>query len=249
MGKVYGYCRISKPTQNIDRQERNILESYADAIIMKEAYTGTKVYGRKKFEQLIHDVQEGDTIVFDSVSRMSRDAKEGTDIYFSLYNKGVNLVFLKEPHINTETYKNSQNKSINKTGDEVADIYIEATNKVLMILAKRQIELAFDQAQKEVTDLQVRTSEGLKTAKKNGKQIGQKPGNVLKIKKKEPIKQLIRKYSKDFSGNLKDRDTMSIINGTEYADQNGNKQKYHISNNTYYKYKKELMQDLQATEY
>lgn len=249
MGKIYGYCRISKPTQNIDRQERNIKDRYHDAEIIKEAYTGTKIYGRKQFEKLLKDVTPGDTIVFDSVSRMSRAAEEGIKIYFSLYEQGINLVFLKEPHINTDVYKESRRQSINMTGNEIADCYIEATNKVLMILAKKQIELAFDQAEKEVTDLKERTSEGMKTAKLNGKQIGQKQGNTLNIKKKEPIKQLIRKHSKDFSGTLKDNDTISVINGTTYTDTDGNKKIYHISNNTYYKYKKELAKELQLNEY
>ena len=35
---------------------------------------------------------------------MSRNADDGFKLYEQLYNKGVNLVFLKEPHINTETY-------------------------------------------------------------------------------------------------------------------------------------------------
>lgn len=247
--KTYGYCRISRATQNMDRQIRNITELYKDVIICKEAYTGTKVYGRKQFEALLKKVESGDTIVFDSVSRMSRNADEGIKIYFKLYDKGVNLVFLKEPHINTDVYKESQNQSISMTGNEIADCYIDATNKVLMILAKRQIELAFDQAEKEVTDLKERTSEGMKTAKMNGKQIGQKKGNTLNIKKKEPIKQIIRKYNKDFSGDLKDSDTISVINGITYTDTNGSKKTYHVSNNTYYKYKKELAAELQAAEY
>lgn len=243
MGKIYGYCRISKPTQNIDRQERNIKEKYEDAIIKKEAFTGTKVYERKKFNKLIHEVQPGDSIVFDSVSRMSRDAAEGVKIYLDLYGKGVNLIFLKEPHINTDTYKKALENNISMTGTNV-DFILEGINKYLISLAREQIKIAFDQAQKEVDDLHQRTKEGLKTARDNGKQIGQKPGSRLNIKKKEPIKQLIRKHNRDFSGSLKDADTISVINGTEYNDKDGNKKKYHVSNNTYYKYKRELAQEL-----
>ena len=36
---------------------------------------------------------------------MSRNADEGFTLYELLYNQGVNLVFLKEPHINTDTYR------------------------------------------------------------------------------------------------------------------------------------------------
>ena len=45
---IYGYCRISRKTQNIERQIRNIQESYPSALIIQEAYTGTKVVGRKE---------------------------------------------------------------------------------------------------------------------------------------------------------------------------------------------------------
>lgn len=102
---IYGYCRISTKQQNIDRQIRNIKAEYPNAVIIQEAYTGTKVEGRKEFNKLLRQVKENDTIVFDSVSRMSRNAMEGFTLYESLYNQGVNLIFLKEPHINTDTYK------------------------------------------------------------------------------------------------------------------------------------------------
>ncbi len=36
---------------------------------------------------------------------MSRNADEGFCLYEELYHKGIELVFLKEPHINTSTYK------------------------------------------------------------------------------------------------------------------------------------------------
>ena len=102
---IYGYCRISTPRQNIERQVRNIRAVYPDVVIIKEIYTGTKIHERKEFEKLIKRLSEGDVLVFDSVSRMSRTAQEGYRTYEELYNRGVSLVFLKEPHINTSTYQ------------------------------------------------------------------------------------------------------------------------------------------------
>ena len=78
---VYGYCRISTPKQNMERQERNIKSVYPDATIVKEVYTGTKVLGREKLDRLLKKVQFGDVIVFDSVSRMSRNAEDGFALY------------------------------------------------------------------------------------------------------------------------------------------------------------------------
>ena len=230
---TYGYCRISTKKQNIERQERNIKAAYPDALICKEVYTGTKS-DRKEWNKLLKALKPSDTVVFDSVSRMSRNAEEGFETYERLYNAGVNLVFLKEPHINTDTYKqaieNQLQIAVNSgdhATDELMQSIITALNKYILALAKKQIYLAFEQSEKEVTDLHQRTKEGIQTARLNGKQIGQKPGTKLTTKKSIAAKKEILKHSKDFSGTLSDIDTMKLVG---------------LSRNTYYKYKKELKQ-------
>ena len=228
MCKIYGYCRISTNKQNIERQERNILKEYKEAIIIKEAYSGTKVQGRVEFNKLLKIIKPGDTIVFDSVSRMSRNSTEGFELYQKLYNEGIELVFLKEPHINTSTYKKALNNNLEMTNTNV-DFILEGINKYLMALAEEQIKLAFIQAEKEVQDLHQRTREGTQTARLNGKQIGQKKGATLVTKKSIKAKENIKKYSKDFQGNLKDTEVMKLIG---------------ISRNSYYKYKKELIAEV-----
>lgn len=226
---IYGYARISKSTQNIERQIRNIKMFNADAVIFRETYTGTR-QERPQWIKLIKKVKSGDTIVFDSVSRMSRNAEEGFKEYEYLYLQGVNLVFLKEHHIDTETFKNAITQQIETTGNEIADTYIEATNKVLMILARQQIKIAFDQAEKEVIDLHIRTSEGMKTAALNGKSIGRKKGTTVITKKSIEAKKIIEKHSLDFGGTLMDREVMRMIGS--------------ISRNSYYKYKRELKNEI-----
>lgn len=221
---IYGYARISRPTQNIERQVRNILEVYPNAKIYQEAFTGTKLYGRKEFDKLLKRVNQGDTIVFDSVSRMSRNADDGIKLYLELFDKGINLVFIKEHHIDTDTYKSALSNSIELTGDDVDDILI-GVNSYLKKLATKQIRLAFEQSQKEVDDLHKRTSEGIDTARKNGKQIGQRQGAKLNIKKEAPCKEIILKHNKDFYGSLNDSECMKLTG---------------LSRNTYYKYKREL---------
>lgn len=230
MTMYYGYVRISTAKQNIDRQIRNIKEVYPTVTIVQEVYTGTNIYNRKELNKLLKVVKTGDTIVFDSVSRMSRNAEEGFKLYEQLYNRGVNLVFLKEPHINTDTYKQALTNNVPLTGTNV-DFILEGINKYLMALAKEQIKLAFGQAEKEVKDLQQRTKEGINTARLNGKQIGQVKGAKLTTKKSISAKEQIQKYSKDFNGTLNDTDTMKLVG---------------ISRVTYYKYKKELKKELSS---
>lgn len=227
MEKKYGYCRISRKQQNIERQIRNILSVYPDAEIRSEAYTGTKLDGRKELEKILKEVRSGDTIIFDSVSRMSRNAEEGFELYQNLFQKGVELVFLKEPHINTATYKKALESGIELTGTKV-DLILSGVNAYLMELAKEQIKIAFEQAEKEVMDLRQRTREGIETARRNGKQIGQEQGKKFNIKKAAPAKEKIKKYSRDFDGTLPDAEVMKLVG---------------LARNTYYKYKKELKEE------
>lgn len=222
---IYGYCRISTNKQNIERQVRNILAAYPSAIIVKEVYTGTKFQGRKELDKILKTIRPNDTIVFDSVSRMSRNSDEGYTLYEELFNKGITLVFLKEPHINTDTYKKAISGSIAMTGTN-ADYILDGVNKYLMALAKEQIQIAFDQAQKEVDDLHQRTKEGIETARLNGKRIGLEKGSRLTTKKSLAAKEVIRKHNKDFGGSLSNEDTWKLAG---------------ISKMTFYKYKNELL--------
>ena len=232
MGVIYGYCRISTAKQKIDRQVSNILNEYPDAVIVREVFTGKTTDGRKEWCKLFSKVSEGDTIVFDEASRMARNAEEGYSQYEELFCKGVNLIFLKEPHINTETYRQAIEKKLQvvvNSGDDATDelmtSIIKALNQYILALAKKQIYLAFQQAQKEVEFLSQRTKNGLAQARLNGKQIGHIEGTKLTTKKSVAAKEIILKHSKDFNGALNDLEMMKLTG---------------LARNTYYKYKREL---------
>lgn len=226
---IYGYARISRPTQKIERQIQNIIKEYPEAVIKQEAFTGTKLEGRKEFKKLLNIVQPGDTIVFDSVSRMSRNADDGMKCYFELFEKNVKLVFLKEHYIDTDVYAENMKDKIELQGTDEDEIF-KGLNNYFRKLAERQIRIAFEQSQKEVDDLHVRTSEGMREAKRRGKQIGQVSGSKLNVKKKAPIKAEIKLKSKFFEGSYTDKDLIKVLG---------------IARNTYYKYKKELLEDLE----
>jgi len=241
---LFGYVRVSSKKQKLERQVENIKKAYGDNVILfSEKFTGTKVEGRKEFNTLIKQTMKKKAegaevvIIFDSVSRMSRNAQEGVEIYEKLFNLGIDLVFLKEPHINTVEYRralesiigfklSSENVEIN----EFVNNTIENANKLIIGMAKRNILLAFEQAEKEVCDIQQRTKEGLRI-KKEMENItpGPKKGAVYNIKDKDEKKQKIKHYSRSFGGPLKDAEVMKLCG---------------LSHGTYYKYKKELYKEL-----
>lgn len=221
--KIYGYARISRPQQSIERQKRNILKYYPDAFILKEAFTGTRM-SRPQWNKLVRVIKSGDTIVFDSVSRMSRTAEDGVKTYFKLYEKGVNLVFLKEHYIDTAVYAENLKDKIELTGSDEDEIF-RGLNNYFRKLAERQIRIAFDQAEKEVTDLRQRTREGIETARLNGKQIGGIKGRKLTTKKSIDAKKTILEYSRHFNGDLNNKAVIKLAG---------------ITPNSFYKYVREL---------
>ena len=234
---VYGYARISKKGMSIDRQIRNIIAYYPNAKIIQEVFTRTKFIGRKEWDKLMRVVKSGDTIVFDSVSRMCGNADEGCKIYEELFLHGVNLVFLKEEQINTEVYKKALQSQVNiivSTGntatDNLLNNIINALNDYTIELAKQQVRIVFEQAEKEVNDLHQRTKEGIETARINGKQIGLQKGTKLTTKKSIQAKEIIKKHSSDFCGNLNDNEVMTLCG---------------ISRNSYYKYKREIREEIE----
>lgn len=237
MEEVIGIARISKPTQNIQRQIRNIKKLYPNAKIIKITCSGAKVIGYKDFEKIIAEVKMNKQnkkykLVFDSASRMSRNSEGGCNLYEDLFKHNVSIEFLKEPQINTEVFKNALDNQIKlqvQTGNQATDKFInaiiQALNDYTIALAKEQIRKVFEQAQKELEDLHIRTSEGIETAKLAGKRIGTPKGSKLTTKKSLESKSLIKKYSKDFDGVLSDIECLKLIG---------------ISRNTYYKYKNEI---------
>lgn len=222
---IYGYCRVSTKKQNILRQVENIIKIYQTAKVFQESYTGTTT-DRKEWSKLKKIVKPGDTIIFDSVSRMSRNAEEGIKEYFNFVERDIELIFLKEGYINTALYKKALENKIDSTGNKIADIYIDATNEVLKILAQEQIKIAFDQAEKEVLDLRERTKEGLRVTKAKGTVLGRKQGDTYTTKKEKEMREKIKKLAKDFGGNLKDIEVFTLLG---------------ITKNTYYKYKKNII--------
>lgn len=223
----YGYVRISTKHQSLERQIKNLKRFNQDIEIYQEVFTGTELDNRKVYRSLKNRLKVGDTLVFDSVSRMSRNANEGISEYFDLMNKGINLIFLKERYIDTQVYKEQIkiNNTLKINDKDLNDTILEGIRLYLKRIAIKQIEIAFKQSEKEVQDLKIRTKEALKIKKEQGVLIGRKFGSKIETAKSKATKKNILKLSKNFNGTLKDKEIIEILK---------------ISRNSYYKYKKEL---------
>lgn len=228
---IYAYCRVSTKTQKLERQLENIKAYCPTAKVITEKQSGKQFESRTELVKLLSKVKTGDTIIFDSVSRLSRNTEDGLQIYFDLYNKGIELVFLNEPYINTATYRTAVQSQIATVGNDIADLYINATNQALQLIAKQQIIIAFEQAEKEGKDISQRVKDGMHATQENGltacEKISQaRTGKRYESDKKKQIKAFILKASKSFGGNLSDKEIIEQLS---------------ISKKTYYNYKKELV--------
>lgn len=224
---TFGYIRVSTKKQSLERQIQNVSRAYPDAKLYSDKYTGTKS-DRPAWQMLLKKVRKGDTIVFDSVSRMSRNSAEGWKTYKDLYDKGINLVFVKEPFVNTDQYRQAMAVSLPEVEDSALQPMMDGIQKTLMLLAERQFISAFDQAEKEVQDLRQRTKEGMQREEvqiKLKESAKAKTGRTLTTKKSIEMKEKIRKISRAFEGQMKDAEVIDTLK---------------IAPNTYYKYKKEM---------
>lgn len=219
--RIYGYARVSTMKQSIARQIDNIKSVCPDAVVISESYTGTTM-DRPAWSKLEKQLHEGDTVIFDEVSRMARNAEEGFKTYKDLFDRGVNLIFIKESTLNTDNFRNVQQVAL--TGTDV-DAILKGVNEYLMLLAENQIKTAFQTAQHEVDFLHKRTSEGVRRAQAEGKQVGRAKGQTAETKKAFAAKAIIRQHSRDFGGSLSDPECIKLAG---------------CSRNSFYKYKAEM---------
>lgn len=95
MGKIYGYARVSTKMQakdgnSLKAQEDEILSKYETATIYKESFTGTKT-DRPVFNEVIKQLNNGDTLVVTKLDRLARNTVEGIKIVEELFSKGVSV--------------------------------------------------------------------------------------------------------------------------------------------------------------
>ena len=254
-GVFLAYARVSTKTQSLNRQILNIQSEFPQVkTIFQDQYTGTTLE-RPGFNDLLKEVEKllakRDTpiIIFDEISRMSRQEEEGYNLYWELFDKGCKLIFLKQRTLDTDNIQ--ETIKLATTGNEIADVYIEATNKVLKILSRQQIRAAFASSEKEASFLRARTKDGIIAKKKKLQAMGmaydggRPQGAHIITTKQKKVMELIRQYSKDFNGHLDDKDTLELINSKLSNDRElFGKEKKSCSRNSYYKYKKILKSSL-----
>lgn len=92
---VYGYCRVStkgqaKDGNSLEAQAKDILSRYDNAIVIKEAYTGTTT-DRPVFRDIVSKIKEGDLLVVTKLDRLARNTVEGIEIVEEIFKKKASV--------------------------------------------------------------------------------------------------------------------------------------------------------------
>lgn len=95
-----GYERVSTENQSALRQEDMMLSQNLDAVVVEKESGKTR--DRPKLKKMLASVQEGDVVIIESISRLSRSTRDFLNILDELQKKGVTLISLKE-NLDTQT--------------------------------------------------------------------------------------------------------------------------------------------------
>ena len=91
---IYGYARVSTQTQakdgnSLEVQERLLRKNGAEKIYA-DAFTGTKTH-RPELNQLLDELQAGDTLVITKLDRIARSASQGIELIQSLLDREITV--------------------------------------------------------------------------------------------------------------------------------------------------------------
>lgn len=89
-----GYARVSTLDQNLDRQT-DMLRAYGVDKLCTEKMSGTR-RDRPELTRLLERLEEGDTVIVESLSRLGRSTRDLIELVELFQQKGVQLVSLKE---------------------------------------------------------------------------------------------------------------------------------------------------------
>ena len=101
MADILGYARVSTEGQNLDRQ----IDALINAGVSKkhlycEKMTGTKS-DRPALNEMLEDLEQGDTVIIVDLTRISRSTKDLLDIVQKIKDKGAYIKSIKDSWLDT----------------------------------------------------------------------------------------------------------------------------------------------------
>ena len=157
MNKTFAYLRVSTKDQNLDRQMESVLKYCEDnnieiqeRDIITDKQSG-KDFNREGYQTLKNSLlRSGDTLIIKELDRLGRDMTMIKEEWQFLERKGISIVVIDTPILNT-----------------VGKSDLEKT-----LISNIVFELLSYMAEKERLKIKQRQAEGIAVAKSKGKKFG-----------------------------------------------------------------------------
>jgi DNA invertase Pin-like site-specific DNA recombinase len=165
-----GYIRVSKDDQDLTKQRHLLLEYSQQHKLLIDEFIEIEVSSRRnqaerRITELMEKLQTGDLLLVAELSRLGRNMLETLNIIHELTEKGVQIIFVRQPELST-------------TGPH--------TQLLLAIYSY------FAETEREF--ISIRTKQGLAAAKAQGKQLGRRRGSKNQNRPLDPYQEQIRDY-------------------------------------------------------
>jgi DNA invertase Pin-like site-specific DNA recombinase len=167
---VIGYIRVSSDKQDLHKQEHLLFKYAQQHKLQIDEFIQLEISSRKnrqarRIDDLMQRLSDGDTLIVAELSRLGRNMFEVISIINDLSEKGVKVVFVRQPELST------------------------AGPHRKLLLA---IYSYFAEAERDF--ISVRTKQGLAAAKASGKKLGRPKGSRNKQRALDPFHKQIREY-------------------------------------------------------
>ena len=167
---VIGYTRISSDKQDLQKQEHLLLKYAQRQELHIQDFIRVEISSRRdnkarRINELLDRLDDGDVLLVAELSRLGRNMFEVIDIVNRLGEKGVEIIFVRQPELST------------------------AGPHRKLLLA---IYSYFAEAEREF--ISIRTKQGLAAAKASGKKLGRPKGSRDKERILDPHREQIKEY-------------------------------------------------------
>lgn len=132
MAKEFGYCSSGCTRPQFEKQINNINKKYPNAIIIKEVYSQTDT-DRTELSKLLAQLEKDDTLIVNSMDRLDRNPQKLLTYYKDMAGKGVKLIFLNQPYMNTELYQTAYMDMVSKAPLNDDTAISEDLSRILLI--------------------------------------------------------------------------------------------------------------------
>lgn len=165
---VIGYLRVSSDKQDLEQQEHLLLKYAQQQGLAISEFVAVEISSRKtpkerRIEELMSKLHDGDMLLVAELSRLGRNMFEVLEIINRLSDKGVQIVFIRQPELSTG----------GPHGKLLLAIY--------SYFAETEREFIF-----------IRTKHGLEAARAKGKMLGRPKGSRDKHRVLDPYRERIR---------------------------------------------------------